>query len=683
MAFVWVQQWIALPVVYEDQMGDLPSGSVSLPLDTTAASLAHDEHQYLTSASAPTLRSPSDNAPFYSQLSSITQGQVPPDLRSPAHLGNPQYLMQNQDTSPLNMGSMMSGLPGYPSMESVHDNPQTHQQIPRSLSGASSSTLVYQLQQNTQMPNHGSGSVLVHSSYGPGFGQSQFQQNFVPAQAPQHATYAPFHGNQQRLGSSNPIQTPYQNFHPPSPYLYYPTSYGPQGQFPQGFPAQGGQSQAMFGRRLSLPSSQVPPMGQNLDPSQHECGYFGTNRMTGGLQADNGQLGAILGIIKPVPSSSIPRGPPRKPKQSGHALWVGNLPPGTTVVDLKDHFSRDATKDIESLFLISKSNCAFVNYRTEDSCTAAMHRFHDSRFHGVRLVCRLRRSSAPTSGVPTGPSAMVGNQPGNTSPPKSPQVVEVEEAQGEATEPAPHQNDEISREASTATEKYFIVKSLTLQDLELSVKNGIWATQSHNENVLNKAYQTAENVYLIFSANKSGEYFGYARMESPILEDAKHIISSPPKPENIIDATDVPKSIPTPATEFAPKGRVIDDSARGTIFWEAQLTDNEAEDGDHEKEVPQAEGGTSPETQTWGKPFQVKWISTNRLPFYRTRGLRNPWNANREVKIARDGTELETNVGERLIHMFHRLGPSSAAGAGAPMMPPPQQIGAPPQMRPF
>ena len=33
------------------------------------------------------------------------------------------------------------------------------------------------------------------------------------------------------------------------------------------------------------------------------------------------------------------------------------------------------------------------------------------------------------------------------------------------------------------------------------------------------------------------------------------------------------------------------------------------------------------------------------LPFNRTRGLKNPWNANRDVKIAKDGTELETNVG--------------------------------------
>lgn len=189
--------------------------------------------------------------------------------------------------------------------------------------------------------------------------------------------------------------------------------------------------------------------------------------------------------------SAIPRGPPRKPKQSGHALWVGNLPPGATVMDLKDHFSRDATKDIESLFLISKSNCAFVNYRTEAACAAAMQRFHDSRFQGVRLVCRLRRSSAPASGTPTGPSAMTGRRPSQASSSKSPMLDAPEE---ESADPPPEQAVEEPVEAEEpptqkVPEKFFIVKSLTLQDLEQSVRTGIWATQSHNEEILNKAYQ--------------------------------------------------------------------------------------------------------------------------------------------------------------------------------------------------
>jgi hypothetical protein len=172
-------------------------------------------------------------------------------------------------------------------------------------------------------------------------------------------------------------------------------------------------------------------------------------------------------------------------------------------------------------------------------------------------------------------------------------------------------------------------------------------------------------------------------MTSPILEDGSRIVEPAPKAENVMDAPDVPKSIPTPATEWAPRGKIIDDSARGTIFWEAELSEYEAEEETPEKEEKPVDGDNSVVSQSWGKPFKIEWVSTNRLPFYRTRGLRNPWNANREVKIARDGTELEPSVGERLVAMFHRLGPSNA---GAPMMPlHPHMVGPgmPPQMRQF
>jgi hypothetical protein len=171
-------------------------------------------------------------------------------------------------------------------------------------------------------------------------------------------------------------------------------------------------------------------------------------------------------------------------------------------------------------------------------------------------------------------------------------------------------------------------------------------------------------------------------MASSIHEDTAQIMETVPKPGNL-DSTDVPKSIPTPATKHAPKGRIIDDSARGTIFWEADISDVQ-EDGvkDKEEDSTQADADTSATAQTWGKPFKIDWISTNRLPFYRTRGLRNPWNANREVKIARDGTELETSVGKRLIQMFHLLGPLGAGPPALPMMQMQPQMGGP-QMRPY
>lgn len=40
---------------------------------------------------------------------------------------------------------------------------------------------------------------------------------------------------------------------------------------------------------------------------------------------------------------------------------------------------------------------------------------------------------------------------------------------------------------------------------------GSWATQPHNEVILNLAFRTSQDVYLIFSANKSGAFQGYAR----------------------------------------------------------------------------------------------------------------------------------------------------------------------------
>jgi hypothetical protein len=161
-------------------------------------------------------------------------------------------------------------------------------------------------------------------------------------------------------------------------------------------------------------------------------------------------------------------------------------------------------------------------------------------------------------------------------------------------------------------------------------------------------------------------------MASPISENAAEIFGVIPRTE-IAEPVDAPTFITTPATEYAPKGRIIDDSARGTIFWEAELTDAEEEE-EESKKTDDASESAEVEPLTWGKPFKIEWIATNRLPFYRTRGLRNPWNANREVKIARDGTELEPGIGRRLTQLFHRVGgpqpgQSSTTGLGQPPSP--------------
>ncbi|KAE8349418.1 YTH domain-containing protein [Aspergillus coremiiformis] len=155
----------------------------------------------------------------------------------------------------------------------------------------------------------------------------------------------------------------------------------------------------------------------------------------------------------------------------------------------------------------------------------------------------------------------------------------------------------------------------------------------------------------MFSANKSGEYYGYARMMSRIQEDDGLTMEMPSRSNHHTEPDDL-NLIPTPATSTAPNGRIINDLARGIVFWEADSSEDE--DGSKfERSVTDVEAVEESGFQSIGKPFRIQWLSTERVPFHRTRGLRNPWNENREIKIARDGTEIEPAVGERLVQLFH------------------------------
>jgi hypothetical protein len=95
----------------------------------------------------------------------------------------------------------------------------------------------------------------------------------------------------------------------------------------------------------------------------------------------------------------------------------------------------------------------------------------------------------------------------------------------------------------------------------------------------------------------------------------------------------------------------------------AKLSDNRQSDGYNagpshgsaaEKEGKRVEEEDPKALETWGEPFRIEWISTERLPFYRCRHIRNPWNHDREVKVSRDGTELEPSVGKMLIEEWER-----------------------------
>ena len=143
-------------------------------------------------------------------------------------------------------------------------------------------------------------------------------------------------------------------------------------------------------------------------------------------------------------------------------------------------------------------------------------------------------------------------------------------------------------------------------------------------------------------------------MVSPIQEDEKLALEMPQRLNQVPTEVEEPNVTLTQATSTAPSGRIIDDPARGTIFWEADTSSEEDDDDEADAKSEKVENHTADAgCQTIGRPFRIQWLSTERVPFHRTRGLRNPWNANRGVKIARDGTEIEPSVGAQLVELFH------------------------------
>lgn len=334
----------------------------------------------------------------------------------------------------------------------------------------------------------------------------------------------------------------------------------------------------------------------------------------------------------------------------GFAVWIGNLPPKTELFDLVNYVCL-RTVGVESIFFISKSNCAFANFKEEQQSVDAQQLLHACQFRNARLVCRLQ----PANDAYKGAAASAELEP------ESPAIGHCKLPLGAAVSAPQSQN------------RFFILKSLTLEYLQRSVTTGIWATQTQNEQILAEAYevchlprlqptrqrrltqrQTTENVYLIFSANKSGEYFGYARMISQINQDPRATIEFAPQEQTPTERNE-PRPVPVEANGNRPMGHVIHRSDRGTLFWQVVRDSKDDDDDNDNDDVENTQtGAADDETQTRGKPFHLAWLSSSRLPFYRTRGLRNPWNSNREVKVARDGTELEPSVGKTLISLFNR-----------------------------
>lgn len=137
--------------------------------------------------------------------------------------------------------------------------------------------------------------------------------------------------------------------------------------------------------------------------------------------------------------------------------------------------------------------------------------------------------------------------------------------------------------------RYFVMKSNNHENVALSKAKGVWSTPKANEKKLNAHFKRYKNVILIFSVKESGKFQGFARLAS----EAKH--GGQPMP------------------------------------WVLPPGMN---------------------AKALGGVFKLEWLNRRELWFSKCLHLRNPWNDNKEVKICRDGQEVEPAVGEALCRLF-------------------------------
>ncbi|VDK20313.1 unnamed protein product [Taenia asiatica] len=137
--------------------------------------------------------------------------------------------------------------------------------------------------------------------------------------------------------------------------------------------------------------------------------------------------------------------------------------------------------------------------------------------------------------------------------------------------------------------KYFLIKSNNYENVEIAKKKNAWSTPIGNESRLNRAYYDSNNVLLIFSVRESGKFQGFARLASP-------------------------------------------SDSRLHIDWV----------------LPSSRMSVN----VLSSPFKLDWVTKHELPFTSVSHLTNSWNDGKQVKIGRDGQEIEPVCGQALCRHF-------------------------------
>ncbi|KAA1098331.1 hypothetical protein PGT21_033614 [Puccinia graminis f. sp. tritici] len=498
---------------------------------------------------------------------------------------------------------------------------------------------------------------------------------------------------------------------------------------------------------------------------------------------------------------------PKPPIHSQHALWVGNIPNDASHEELWKFFSAQPITTptfkqqqltggagVESIHLIARSNCAFVNYLSHAHLNQAISLCNGKPLRPLDpyckpLLCRIRK---PEDNIKSGVGAQrIGglhrswvkrsadhppsshhnqfNKHRHTLPPSSTTTQNtknlhnnnnnrenIHQQQQQHSNSLNEPSTTNLRTSSTLTaasnqsqsttssflashfpRRYFILKAYTDEDLRISVDRSIWVSQAHNEPILDQAYRTSgEGVFLIFSANQSGSFFGYARMAGPIagvrgrrqslppasppteasikaaagrtrsasigtpdraleglfvdlppsaspralspvlpelplrwpgspVRRSLPILGPPRTPQSVLQPSSTISNTTTPTLTKDPHStnttlpftspllshdhhQLIPDAHPAQIL--VQDRNQQSTHDDHHDNGDEEDDDEDDEDKLMsGKPFKVEWIRVQKLSFYRTKNLRNPFNGNREVKVSRDGTEVEPSIGAAIV----------------------------------
>ncbi|WFD24823.1 hypothetical protein MEQU1_003528 [Malassezia equina] len=403
--------------------------------------------------------------------------------------------------------------------------------------------------------------------------------------------------------------------------------------------------------------------------------------------------------------------------RSNFVMWCGNVPSDATLDELWSFFSTIPSLSSEaeasntpglshgilSIFIISRSSCAFVNYESQEHLDQACTHFQGKQLRAKtncpRLVCRPRKlEDAEYAGVAAQRGKGVH---ANWYRQQRKLIQEVrDQATQDDTEPADDSDANSIRSFSSTNSsllrqplfahRFFILKSRSRDALVTALTTHLWSTQPHNEPVLDQAFRNSEVVTLFFSENFSGQFFGYANMTSSpgstqtVSDPVEDLLASQSLDDTCHPSTMASSDEHTDKTHCASPTLSLCSSVSATPSVRAEhqlhvdlstsakrhnqsLEDNSFS-GDspamikepimtnpENKDAPTSQSETSiheSRTLQVGRPFSLDWKITQPLPFSEIHNLRNPWRDNRLIKVSRDGTELEPNVGRQLMSVW-------------------------------